>query len=186
MANRFNTPQFRAAFISVFKARAQKQQDGSMGEAKYTVRAAFPPTTDLSQMKSEAALAAKEKWGDKVPKNIRSPFRLNEELDNPVAGLGDDWTIVTFSAKADNKPGVVDAQVNEIMDESEVYSGAWFRVQTRAYAYDQAGNKGVSFALDNIQKMKDDEAIGNSKPKATAAFEAVGTTSGKTADDIFG
>jgi len=185
MTDKFLTPEFRATFISVLRPSAGKNQDGTPGTLKYSIRAAFPPTADLTVMQNQAKAAAFEKWGDKVPKTIRSPFRTNEELDNPVPGIGDDWTIVTFSCNADKaKPGLVDAQVNDIIDESEVYSGAWFRVQTRAFAYDKAGNKGVAFDLQNVQKLKDDDAIGGGRTPANKAFEPVG--GGAPKKDIFG
>lgn len=183
MAENILTPEFRAGFISVFRAKAQKQADGSMGAAKFTIRALFPPTTDLSELKKSAAQAASEKWGDKVPKTIRSPFRFNEELENPVPGIGDDWTVITFSAAEDRRPGLVDANLQDIINEAEVYSGAWFRAQVRAFAYDTAGNKGVSFGLQNVQKLRDDDPIGGGRTPANKAFSAVGS---KQTADIFG
>ena len=98
MADNLITPEFRAAYISIFRATAQKNPDGTMGKAKYSIRACFPPTADLKSLKAEAGLAAQAKWGDKIPKTIRSPFRTNEELENPVVGIGADWIIMTFSA----------------------------------------------------------------------------------------
>ncbi len=188
MANRILTPEFRAGYISVFKATAQKQEDGTMGKAKFTVRACFPPTADLSELKAEAGAAASAKWGASVPKTVRSPFRKNEELDNPVAGLGDDWVIMTFSANEDSRPGIVDENVTDIIDPAQVYNGAWYRAQIHAYAYDMKGNKGVTFGLDNVQKMREDDPLGNGKPPANKAFAAVGGATGtkKAASDIFG
>lgn len=180
MADNIITPEFRAAFISVFKATAQKQQDGTMGKAKFSIRAAFPPTADMSSLKLQASLAAAEKWGDKIPKVMRSPFRTNGELENPVVGIGDDWVIMTFSANEDRKPGLVGPSCQDIIDDSEVYSGAWYRCQVRAYAYDTAGNKGVSFGLQNVQKLRDDDPIGGGRTPANKAFEPVAGASTST------
>lgn len=184
------TPEFRAAFINVFRATSMKNADGTVSKPKYSIRAAFPPSANLAPLKKEAEAVAKEKWGDnKIPKTLRSPFRLNEELENPVVGIGDDWVIMSFSANEDRRPGVVDAKLQDIIasDETEVYSGAWFRAQVRAFAYDTAGNKGVSFGLQNVQKLRDDDPLGNGRIPASKAFEPVeGTASGKTATSIFG
>lgn len=185
------TPEFRGAFIQVFRAKAQKQEDGSMGAAKFTVRAAFPPNSDMTLMKKEASEAAQAKWADKPPKTLRSPFRKNEELDKPVAGVGDDWIIMTFSSNEDRRPGVVDAKLQDIIDESQCYSGAWYRAQVRAYAYDKAGNKGVSFGLQNLQKLreqKDTEAAiggGGGGMPASKAFTAVETDTKAGAGALF-
>lgn len=184
MADNIITPEFRAAFVGLFKATAPK--DNPNGAKKYSMRAVFMPDADLSALKEQAKLAAEEKWGQgKVPKTIRSPFRYNEELENPIPGVPDDAVVMTFSANEDRRPGVVDKNLQDIIDDSEVYSGAWFRAQVRAYAYDNAGNKGVSFGLQNVQKTKDDEPLGRGKVPASKAFEAFGGGSSKTAAGMF-
>jgi hypothetical protein len=190
MADNLVTPHFRAAFISVFKATSMKNADGTTNKPKFSVRAAFPPGANLAPLKKEAELAAKEKWGDKIPKTLRSPFRTNEELENPIVGIGDDWVIMSFSANEDRRPGIVDAKNQDIIadHEEQVYSGAWFRAQVRAFAYETAGNKGVSFGLQNVQKIKDDDPLGHGRIPASKAFEPVEGATGdaKTATSIFG
>ena len=103
---------------------------------------------------------------------MRNPFRKNEDLENPVIGIPDDWVIMTFSANEDRRPGIVNARNEDIIDESEAYSGAYYRAQVRAFAYDSAGNKGVSFGLQNVQKMAEGDPLGGRIP-ASKAFEAV-------------
>jgi hypothetical protein len=190
MADNLITPDFRAAFISVFKATAGKNADGTVNKPKFSIRAAFPPAAKLDALKKEAEAAAKEKWGDKIPKTLRSPFRTNEELENPIVGIGDDWVIMTFSANEDRRPGIVDAKLQDIIDDADVYSGAWYRAQVRAFAYENAGNKGVSFGLQNVQKLRDDDPIGTGRIPASKAFEPVDVPAGaggtKTASSIFG
>ena len=187
MADQIITPEFRAAFISIFKPTATQNADGTPGTPRFSVRACFHPETDISALKSAAEAAVVAKFGDKVPKSLRSPFRRNEELDNPVPGIGDDWVIMTFSAAADKRPGVVDSECQDIIDEAEVYSGAWYRAQVRAYGYDKAGNKGVAFGLQNIQKIRNDEPLGAGRMPAAKAFEPVGAASGasRTAGSMF-
>lgn len=184
MAENIITPEFRAAFISVHRATSQKNADGSTSKPKFNIRAVFPANADLSQMKKEAQEAAVAKWGDKVPKTMRSPFRLNEELDKPVPGIPDNWIVMTFSAAEDRRPGVVDANLADIIDPTQVYSGAWFRCQVRAFAYENAGNKGVSFGLQNVQKLRDDDPLGGANQPAAKAFTAV-ESAGKTAGGMF-
>lgn len=187
MAENVITPMFRGCFVQVFRAKAQKQPDGSFGKAKFSIKAAFPPDADLSVLKKEASEAAIAKWGDKPPRTLRSPFRLNEELDNPTVGIPDDWIIMTFSANEDRRPGIVDAKLQDIIDETEAYSGAWYRCQVRAFAYESAGNKGVSFGLQNVQKMKDGDPLGAGNIPASKAFEAFGggDTGAKSAGGLF-
>ncbi len=183
------TPEFRACFVSLFRATGFKNADGSTGKLTYSIKAAFPPDADLTALKAQAKQAATDKWGANIPKTLRSPFRLNEETDNPVPGIGDDWTIMTFSAnenKFSARANLVDAHNNSIMDEADVYSGAWFLAQVQAYAYDTAGNKGVAFGLRNVQMLRDDEPIGGGNGPANKVFEAVGGAAGnKSADGLF-
>jgi hypothetical protein len=184
MAEKQITPEFRAAFVGVFRATAPRENPN--GAKKYSIRAVFMPGTDISSLKKEAQSAASEKWGSAIPKTMRSPFRTNEELDNPIPNIPDDAIVMTFSANENRRPGVVDANLNDIIDESECYSGAWYRAQVRAYAYDQAGNKGVSFGLENLQKVRDDDALGGGRIPASKAFEAFGgPAQGKTAGGMF-
>ena len=184
MADKLITPEFRAAFVGLFRATAPKENPN--GAKKYSIRAVLMPDADIGALKAAAKAAATEKWGNNPPKTMRSPFRLNEELDNPIPGVPDDAIVMTFSANEDRRPGLVDANLNDIIDDSEVYSGAWFRAQVRPYAYDQAGNKGVAFGLENVQKTRDDEPLGKGRIPASKAFEAFGGGgSGKTAAGMF-
>jgi hypothetical protein len=56
-----------------------------------------------------------------------------------------------------------------------------------AYAYDQAGNKGVSFGLLHIQKVKDGESFGN-RTRAEDAFAPVESAGAESSadDSMFG
>lgn len=177
------TPEFRATWVALFTATASKDNPDKL---TFSLRAAFPPATDLSAMKAAAAAAAHEKWDDKLPTLLRSPFRRNDELDNPIEGIGDDWIIMTFSSPEKSRPGLVDAKLQDIIDESKVYSGAWFRAEVRPYAYDNKGNKGVSFGLQNVQLLRDGEPLAGSRKPASKAFTAVASAAGATPASIFG
>jgi len=186
MADNIITPEFRAGFISIFKATQQKNDDGTLSAPKFSVRACFPPDSDFDAMVEQVNRVVKDKFGDQPPKNWRKPFRKNEELDKPVQGIGDDWVIMTFSANEDRRPGIVDAKLQDIIDSSEVYSGAWYRAQVRAFWYEKKGNKGVSFGLQNVQKLRNDDPLGGSNIPASKAFDAVPTEGGsKTAGGMF-
>lgn len=159
------TPEGRVSFPAVFEPRAAVE--GQI--PKYSVVLLFPKTTDLSALKAACTAAVKAKWGDKPPKGLRSPFRDGDEKDLD----GYEGTIY-INASAQDRPGLVDNRVQPIgPDRKEAfYAGCYARVMVRAFAYDKNGNKGVSFALQNIQKLKDGEPFG-SKRKAEDDFEAV-------------
>ena len=70
------------------------------------------------------------------------------------------------------KPGVVDAQLNPIMDKSEVYSGCYARASINFYAFNVDGNKGIASGLNNVQKLADGERFGGGS-RASDDFTAV-------------
>ena len=167
------TPEFKAGFVALFAAKASKNQDGTMGAAKYSVRAFFPPNTDMSELKACATAAAIAKWGEKTPKILKSPFRTNAELENPVIGIPEDWILLTFSTNEKNRPGLVNEKNEDVKDELEIYSGCWLRAEVRAGGYETAGNKGVTFYLQNVQKLRNDTPLAGAKAPASKVFAPV-------------
>ncbi len=142
------TPIFRVSFPAVFKPEGM---DGS--EPKYGVTMLFDSEADLTELKQIARAAVKEKWGDKPPANMRTPFRDGAEKPDLDGYAG----CVFVAARSKRRPGVVDENVQPIIDESQFYAGCYARASVTAYTYDKSGNKGVSFSLVNVQKIKDGE-----------------------------
>jgi hypothetical protein len=184
-----------AMYCNVFKARARKGDNGEQkGSPKFSVLLVFDKKADLSELEEAVVEAAVEKFGSKAEEmlakgKIKNPIRdaedyVDEEKDDeenfpfnmPRAKM------IRFAKNEDQgAPGVVDADAEPIMDKSEFYSGCKARVSCRAYAYDQNGNKGVSFALINVQKIKDGERLGGSDPNAEDDFkEGKAKKSGKS------
>ena len=155
MADVIMTPEFRCSFPAVFKARSSKSDDGSDGTPKYGITMLFAKDADLSKLKAAAKEAAKEKWGDKIPKNLRSPFR--DQGDKELEGYVEGCVFITASSL--QKPGLVDRNREDIIDETEFYAGCYARATVRAFAYDKKGNKGVAFGLNNVQKLRDGESL---------------------------
>lgn len=130
------------------------------GDEKYQCELIFDEGQDLSKLKEAARAAARDKWGDQVPKTLRSPFRKGSERDSE--GYPDDCTFI--GARSKDKPGVVIGPNREpCMDQSEIYGGCYVKVSVTAFAYDVSGNKGVSFALNNVWKIRDGQHFGNWK-----------------------
>lgn len=169
------TPVARLSFPHVFR-----RQEGDMGAGKYAATLLFPKDTDLSALKAAAAACIKVKWGDKKPSNLRSPFRDGDEKElDGYAGC------IYIRATSKTKPGVVDANVQPILDEEELYPGCYVRASLSVYAYDQSGNKGVSFGLLNLQKVKDGDSF-SSTSKAEDDFSPLESakSSGASSDDL--
>jgi len=153
MATKVMTPEFRVSFPHVFRARAAEEGQ----EPKFSITMLFPKDADLSKLEAAAKDAIKEKWGDKPPKKLRSPFRDQAEKDE-YEGYEEGAIFVNATSKS--RPGLVDRDVQAIIDEAEFYAGCYARATINAFAYDVKGNRGVAFGLQNIQKLRDGDPLG--------------------------
>ena len=185
------TPEFRVSFPNVFKPQVNKFNN----REEYTVVAVFPLGADLSKLKEAAEAAIIAKWGadkKKWPSKLRTPFRDQAEKAKNVDGKqvlpqGFEEGAIFMNLKSNKKPGLVDASNEDIIDSSEFYPGCWARASINAYAYDAAGNTGVSFGLNNLQKLRDGEPLGG-RTLAQDDFAPVatgGSANAVSASDIF-
>jgi hypothetical protein len=155
MAEKFKkvvTPTFRVSFPKVFKAELNELS----GKTEYSILMLIDKKSDMSAMKALAKEAVAAKWGDKAPAGIRNPFR---DGDVEKAGKPEYAGQYFITAKRQQKPGLVDQDLQPIMEINDFYPGCYARATVTAYAYDIKGNKGVSFGLQNIQKVKDGEPL---------------------------
>lgn len=170
------TPEFRVSFPVVF---SPKLNDLS-GKTEYSIVALFGKGADLSALHAAAKAAIEDKWGpdkSKHPKGLKSPFR--DQGEKKYGGYEEGNTFMTF--KSAQRPGLVNADKVDIIDERDFYAGCYARATVRAYAYDNKGNRGVAFGLQNIQKLREGEPLGG-RVAPQKEFEAVGS---QAADDDF-
>lgn len=161
------TPEFRTSYPNVFKAKSFEGQ-----EPKYGLTMLFSKKADISKLKKAAFNAAVEKWGEdkaKWPKKLRLPFRDGDAEKADMKGYPGH---IFVSASSKQKPGVVDQRREAILDEQAFYAGCYARATLIAFAYDRAGNVGVSFSLQNVQKLRDGERFSGRKA-AEDEFDAV-------------
>lgn len=167
------TPEFRVSYPFVFTPQANKEDPTR--EPKYSVTMLFKKGEDLTKLRDAVVDVLTEKFGpkEKWPKNLRLPFRdqADKEKDGKMPeGYTKGAVFVTASGK--QKPGVVDQNVNDIIDSSQFYAGCYARATVRAFYYDAKGNKGVAFGLQNVQKLRDGEPLGN-RMRAQDEFKPV-------------
>lgn len=152
------TPEFRVSFPAVFKPKAFEGQ-----EAKFGVTMIFPKKTDLNSLKKIARNAATEKWGPdakKWPKFKYPTFRDGDEEKGDDPSYADS---IFCTAKSKLQPGLVDSKRQAILNERDFYAGCFARAEIIAYAYDTAGNRGIGFSLQNIQKTRDGDRLSGRK-----------------------
>lgn len=132
------------------------------GDPKYSVSAIIDKkdTKTINAIKAAIEQAKKDsvaKWGGKVPANLHLPLRdgdIDRPDDEAYAGC------YFFNANSRQAPQVVDAKVQPILDQSEVYSGCYGKISVTFYGYNSNGNRGIAAGLGNIQKLKDGESLG--------------------------
>ena len=132
------------------------------GDPKYSVSAIVDKkdTKTVNAIKAAIEQAKKDsisKWGGKIPANLKLPLRdgdIDRPDDEAYAGC------YFFNANSRQAPQVVDAKVQPILDQSEVYSGCYGKISVTFYGYNSNGNRGIADGLGNIQKLRDGESLG--------------------------
>jgi hypothetical protein len=176
------TGKVRLSYAHIFKPQAGI----GGGEEKYSLSAIIPKSDIATIEKIEKAIEAATKegigrFGSKFGKaaNFRNPLRDGDIDKADDAAYQDSYFL---NVKSKTKPGVVDKDLEEIIDPSEVYSGCYGRVSVVGFPYSVNGSTGISFALQNVQKLADGEPLGG-KSRAADDFSAFASDD---EDDLLG
>lgn len=131
-------------------------------------------TTETVEAIKKAIQAAYEEGAAKLKGNgktvpplsaIKNPLR-DGDIEKP-----DDEAYANayfINANSSSAPGIVDENVQPIINRSEVYSGIYGRASINFYAFNVNGNRGIACGLNNLQKMRDGDPLGG---KASAASD---------------
>lgn len=157
--------------FSYLKVWEPEQMDGE-AEPKYKVSLIIPKDDKATLAKirkaiEEAKEAGKGKFGGKIPPKLEICLRDGDDEKPEDEAYANSFFI---NAKSKRQPGIVDAKVQPILDQDELYSGCYGRAAITLYAYNSNGNKGIAAALDNIQKLEDGEPLGGARAKAEDDF----------------
>ena len=155
-------PDTRWSYANVWEA---KSING--GTPKFSVSLIIPKSDTKTIAKIKTAIEAAYREGEAKLKGngktvpplaaLKTPLRDGdtERPDDPA--YNNAYFINANSATA---PGVVDADRQEIINRSEVYSGVYGRASINFYAFNSNGNKGIACGLNNLQKIRDGEPLG--------------------------
>ena len=170
------TGEVRLSYVHLFKPYAY--QAGQ--EEKYQVTILVPKTDQETMARINAAIdAAKQKgtadkWNGVCPPVVQTPVYDGDGVrpsdGMPFGAECKGHFVFTASAKADYPPEVVDRMGNPIINQSEIYSGIYGRVNVTFFPYAFGGKKGIGCGLGPVQKLRDGEALGGSAPTAAQAF----------------
>lgn len=158
----------RLAFPSLFEPKPRFK--GSDRET-YQAVVLLPPEVDKKPFVNAIKAAMLDKWGKLLQlRSDKNPLRECGEKST-IDGYEEGWHYInTHSGYA---PGLVDQKRQEVIDREKFYAGCWCRFHLTAYAWEHpTGGKGVSFSLNAVQFVKDDDRLDGRK-KAADVFDAI-------------
>lgn len=136
-------------------------------DPKYSVSLIIPKSDTVTIEKINTAIrAAYEEGASKLKGNgksvpalsaLKTPLR-DGDVDRPDDEAYANSYFVNANSK--DKPGIVDAACQTIIDRGEVYSGVYGRASINFYAFNVNGNRGIACGLNNLQKLRDGEPLG--------------------------
>lgn len=185
------SPPVRIAYTAIWEPKAKEETH----TPKYSCFMILPKSGDpavekfIEDFKAACNKILTEEYGTdkkKWPKKLWNPLRDPEaEWDDIAEAFEDAFYIRPKSAKM---PGVVDAQVQPIVNHSEIYSGCYARISITLFHFDNE-SKGITLSLNNIMKTGDGEAIGGAVSAENEFSEFAGqaqaSTAKATTDDGF-
>lgn len=137
------------------------------GTPKYSVSLIIPKSDTKTIEKIKAAILAAYQEGESKLKGngrtIPSLASLKTPLRDGDAERPDDPAYANsyfMNANNSSAPGIVDADIQPIINRSEIYSGVYGRASVNFYAFNTNGNKGIACSLNNLQKIRDGEHLG--------------------------
>lgn len=154
------TGKVRLSYANVWEPKAING-----GDPKYSTSIIIPKKDKKTIQKIEDAIAeaiddgyesGKFKKG-KAKSTLKIPLRDGDVERPDDKNYADSMFMNLNSVK---QPGIVDRDVQPILDQNEVYSGCYARVSMNLFAYNSNGNTGIGAGLNNIQKLADGEPLG--------------------------
>lgn len=157
------TGKVRLSYVHLFQPYARPGQ-----EPKYSVTILIPKSDIATKQRIDAAIQAaieagvNSKWNGVRPPQIAIPLH-DGDGPRPSDGMpfGEEckghWVM---TASSNRQQAVVDLNLNPIIDQTQVYSGMYGRVNFNFFAYNSNGKKGIGCGLGPVQKLEDGEPLG--------------------------
>lgn len=159
--NKVVTGKVRFSYLYVFEPRATQR-----GDIKYSVTVLIPKSdmvtyqNIINAMNGTLDESIANIFNGVKPINPKMPLYDGDGLRANGEAFGEEcrghWVI---TASSNDKPEIVDANLNPIMSKSELYSGCYGRASLNFFAYNKNGNKGVGCGLMNLQKLEDGPSL---------------------------
>jgi hypothetical protein len=169
------TGKVRLSYAHLFQPYAAKPGQ----EAKFSTTLLIPKSDVATKQRIDVAIQAAieagipKAWGGIRPPQLAIPIH-DGDGPRPSDGMpfGEEcrghW-VMTASSK--QQQAVVDLGLNPIIDQSEVYSGMYARVNVNFFPYNNT-KKGIGCSLGPVQKLEDGEPLGGGRISPEQAFGA--------------
>lgn len=160
------TGKVRLSFVNIHTPRQNDR-----GEDKYSVTNLVPKTdtATIKALRAAERAAAEAKFPGKtdafyaqLPSVIHDGDGLRPNGEEFGPECKGHWV---FTASTGEKPGVVDENLEALME--KVKSGDYGRVSVNAYGYEVSGKRGVAFGLNNVMLLERGESLGGRSDAAT-------------------
>lgn len=127
------------------------------------------------------------KWGGKKPKFRYEPLRDGDEELESGDREGNEYKGTRFfncSLKAKfGKPGLVDENLQPVMDSEKFYSGCYVNIDVSPYPYKNSGNSGIGWGLNNVMFVMDGDRL-DGRQTATDAFTNLAPQTDEENEDV--
>ena len=165
----------RFSYCNLFQPQARPVQD-----PKYSTTVLVPKSNTAAKAAIDAAIAEALEYGVRTQWNgVRppQPAICVHDGDGPRPSDGQPYgeecrNCWVFTASSKQAPFVVDANVQPIINPTEVYSGMWGNVNVNFFPYNSNGKKGIGCSLNGVQKIGDGEPL-SGRVTAEEAFKPV-------------
>lgn len=146
-------------------------------KARYSAQFLIPKDLNIRELEEICLNMLVEKWGEKVqemlsyppPNNLKWPFRRDNIKQDGSKRFDEEKYKCFISAWSESPPGLVeryagpDGKPKKVLQPSQdlFYPGAVVNVSVNPFVYDQTGNRGVNFGLQNLQMWDKGERLDN-------------------------
>jgi hypothetical protein len=168
------TPQGMLSFPHLFVPKPRAKGGEPVFSLSLVLDENAQKSPEYAALKKAVLEAIEDKWpgkakDEKFVRALRLPFRKAEEKEY----AGYDKGKIFISAWTKTKPGLVDGQRQDISAPSDVWAGQVARATVAPFAYENSGNRGVSFMLNNVQITKANMPRMDGRKSAQEDFEDV-------------
>ena len=167
------TKEARLSYVHLLQPYAREAGQ----EPRYSTTVLVPKTDVATKQALDAAIEAAMQdgmarlWGGK--RYDVHPLWDGDGLNNSKQPFGPEckghW-VFTAGASMQYRPRVVDANLQDILDPTKIYSGVYGRVGIDVYPYNNPNKRGVGFGLSNVQILRDGEPFGGGSVSAEDDF----------------